>query len=305
MSHHTGRREGRALGEPENEDVKRRERAQRADALAVAARQPGERSKLGTRVAGAVAVLALVAGGTLGVGAWNSYKAEKDKKAAEEKKEQAAATSDPSPSASSGSPSEDKDDKPAEKPTSPSEKEPEQPPEKSEEPKETPAKKERLARTHKDAHSKKLLANQTTGMCADIPGFGRGTLGDAPVNQFPCNGSEKDNQLWNINVVHPGKGPKGSSLVHIVNAKDGYCMDLPGSGGHSPGTKVWQAQCNGNLDDNQLWWVNTTSYGTVLIHNLASNNHCLRVNGDAPKKKDVQLTIGDCVKSKDTDWRLR
>lgn len=75
------------MSDTQHQDEERRERARRVEAITEATRQSGERSRTGTRIAGAAAVLALVSGATLGIGAWRSYQAQHAK---DEHKQKAA-----------------------------------------------------------------------------------------------------------------------------------------------------------------------------------------------------------------------
>lgn len=150
---------------------------------------------------------------------------------------------------------------------------------------------------------KVLLYNMTNEMCADIPGTGPGEPG-THVNQAPCIDSEDDNQLWNFHLVHPKKGPGGKDLYVISNDKDGQCLDLPGTRGKPPGTKVQEAECNRLFSENQLWWLESHKQGGKVIHNYASNQLCLEVEGDRVKDSDTPLTLLECDVSRDKQWKF-
>jgi hypothetical protein len=154
------------------------------------------------------------------------------------------------------------------------------------------------------SQSRVLLKNVSTGQCADVPNFGKGRV-DGPVNQYPCNGTSGDNQLWDL-VPHSevGKGPGGSVLFVIRNSKDGFCLDLPNFGGVSGGTRITEYHCRPHRNDNQLYWLDRRSDGTYWIRNLASRNLCLNVAGAATGRNDAALQVGTCNDSSndDTHW---
>ncbi|MFG7943404.1 RICIN domain-containing protein [Streptomyces cacaoi] len=290
------------MSETEQDDTKRRQRARFADALTTTAQQPGERSRLGARVAGAVAVLALAAGGTLGLSAWRSYQADEDAKKEKLAAEQAAArkqitkspSATPKPSKSEHTPESaprkhvsEPDPEPSTTIRAPQEK-----------------KTEQDVKSRSTANrSRVLLKNAQSGLCADLPYYdGVGETG-TPVSQFRCDGTDQDNQLWDVRVKHPGKGPNGADLVLIRNVKDGYCLDLPDLGPKPPGTVVQEANCHETLKDNELWWVDPQPNRTLLVRNFASNNLCLKVPGPDLKKLDKPLVIGPCNDGA-TRWRF-
>ncbi|MEU2083048.1 RICIN domain-containing protein [Streptomyces albus] len=301
------------MSESQDEDVKRRERARRVDALTDAARQPGEGPRLGTRIAGAVAVVALVAGATLGIGAWNSYQSEKEAKekkaAAAWKKQQAAAHKSALPTPS---PSASERKKKSELPTLSKQRADDSGvtarATKVEKPDETVKKPKSGVRLNNKlkmagaGYSRVVLVNQDSKQCADIPDFGPQRDG-VPINQYPCNTSDADNQLWNITVSHPGAGAEGGDLVMLANAKDGHCFDLPEGGGQPAGTRLHTANCNGRMDDNQQWRIEDLPNGQKKIHNFASNGLCLQVAGNS-HTNDAPLIIGDC-QAPSSNWLLR
>jgi hypothetical protein len=154
------------------------------------------------------------------------------------------------------------------------------------------------------SQSRVLLKNVSTGQCADVPNYGNGRV-DGPVNQYPCNGTSGDNQLWDL-VPHPeaGKGPDGSVLFVIRNSKDGLCLDLPNFTGVSGGTRITEYHCRPARNDNQFYWLDRRSDGTYWIRNLASRNLCLNVAGAGTGRNDAALQIGTCNDSSqdDTHW---
>lgn len=149
-----------------------------------------------------------------------------------------------------------------------------------------------------------LLRNLSTKMCADVPYYDKGKP-NGPVNQFHCNGTDKDNQLWDFQAKYRGKGPMSRDLFQIVNRKDGLCMDLGEFGGRPAGTKVAEFYCNGTTNDNQLWWLEPRGGKSFWIHNYASNQQCLEVvSGAGLKTVDAPLDIQPCRAGNDSEWTL-
>ncbi|MEV7075030.1 RICIN domain-containing protein [Streptomyces sp. NPDC093990] len=301
----------------DQDETKRRQRARFADALTTSAQQPGERSRMGTRVAGAVAVLALAAGATLGVGAWRSYQAGEEKQEAELSTEQAAAahgklTGSPSPSAE---PKVTKKETKKETMTEPGTSVEPRVPDPVVVPSASPTKKRTETRREDTAKAELrkltaasrtvLLKNVVTGLCADIPFYGAGKKGEV-VNQYHCDGTDKDNQRWRMTSPRPDAGPGGTDLVQFANLKDGLCFDLPTRGAQPSGTGLSEAHCTGTMGDNQLWWFDPAGDGSVMIRNYASNHLCLMVAGAGAEKKqpDQRLVIGSCGSRDDGRWRL-
>ncbi|WP_406002908.1 RICIN domain-containing protein [Streptomyces sp. NBC_00829] len=296
------------MSETEQDDAKRRQRARFVDALTSTAHQPGERSRLGIRVTGATAVLALVAGGTLGLGAWRSYQADEDAKEQEVAAEQAAAlrklTTTPSPSRSAASKpvksaetaqSARRAEAPVAAPAAPA-----APPSRQQPKPKTEKKEEPHALVLSD-RSGVLLKSATTGLCADLPNTGPGYY-TMPIVQNHCNGSDGDNQQWNMQVHRGDTGPGGASLVLFVNAKDGLCIDVPERVPKPAGTLVQEAHCHSTVEDNELWWLDPVGDGTVRIHNYMSDQLCLQVWGASPKS--TSWTSIDRCEDPDSRWRL-
>lgn len=152
-----------------------------------------------------------------------------------------------------------------------------------------------------DTTTKVLVKNVMTGMCVDVPAYGKGTV-NGPVNQFTCDRSG-DNQLWDLVVAQNGAGPSGADLFTIRNSKDGYCLDLGEYGGRPAGTPVSEFHCDGSTADNQLWYLDKKSAGKFWIRNYASGNRCLDVSGYyGVGGKDARLTIFDCNLKDDHLW---
>ncbi len=137
-----------------------------------------------------------------------------------------------------------------------------------------------------------VIKNAATGQCIDIAGFGKGRIND-PVNQYPCNGTTGDNQLWNLDIVDKDGGPQNAPLFLIRNSKDGLCLDLGEYTARGVGTKVSEFHCNA-VGDNQLWWLDPRGDGTNWIRNVVSNDLCLRPTGGAGAGNDARLVIADC-----------
>ncbi|NUS78373.1 MAG: ricin-type beta-trefoil lectin domain protein [Streptomyces sp.] len=215
---------------------------------------------------------------------------------------QSYATEAPSPSPStSPSPSESPEEKRSKDPGRAPVAEPKRAAPTATESKKTESKKattlsaaEKLRRQANAASSARtvLVRNSTTGLCADVPDYGNGKI-DGPVNQYPCNGTAGDNQLWNLEVVEATGGPEGASLFLIRNSKDKYCMDLPYYGSAATGTNVTEYYCRATAD-NQLWWLDPRSDGSYWIRSYSSNNLCLGLEGGGSAGNDAHLEIGGC-----------
>ncbi|WP_369164097.1 RICIN domain-containing protein [Streptomyces sp. AFD10] len=137
-----------------------------------------------------------------------------------------------------------------------------------------------------------VIKNASTNQCIDIGGYGKGKINNA-VNQYPCNGTTGDNQLWNLDIVDKDGGPQNAPLFLIRNSKDGLCLDLGYYNARSAGTKIGQFHCNAS-GDNQLWWLDPRGDGTNWIRNAVSKDLCLRPTGGASAGNDARLEIADC-----------
>ncbi|MFE6776921.1 RICIN domain-containing protein [Streptomyces sp. NPDC057702] len=147
-----------------------------------------------------------------------------------------------------------------------------------------------------------VLKNTMTRMCADVPGYGMGTL-NGPVNQFTCDGSDRDNQRWDLVVGQRDGGPGGADLFTIRNSGDGYCLDLPDYGAKPSRTPVYQWHCNPGPHDNQMWYLDKKADGAFWIRNRASRNMCLDVGGFyGSGGRDARLTIFECDLRDDHLW---
>ncbi|MBE1533997.1 RICIN domain-containing protein [Actinomadura algeriensis] len=147
-----------------------------------------------------------------------------------------------------------------------------------------------------------LLRNVMTGLCADVPKFGKGRP-NGPVEQFRCDGTTKDNQLWDLVVNQQGAGPDGADLFTIRNAKDGLCMDLPGYGRPAKTAKVTEWRCNPGGGDNQMWYLDRKEPGRFWIRNHSSKGLCLDVAGVAGAGGPAaDLTLYPCTMTGDHLW---
>ncbi|WP_328537643.1 RICIN domain-containing protein [Streptomyces sp. NBC_00344] len=149
--------------------------------------------------------------------------------------------------------------------------------------------------------SRVLIKNTTTGKCANLPGFDKGTVG-GDVTEWTCDGTANDNQLWNFEVRYAKGGPNDNSLFQIRNVKDDFCMDLPERGGQPATTHLRESGCDGTQADNQLWWLDKQSDGHYWIRNYASNHLCLDVSGYSDGKDATPLTIYECSNTDDQEW---
>ncbi|MFJ8159031.1 RICIN domain-containing protein [Streptomyces sp. NPDC094468] len=143
-----------------------------------------------------------------------------------------------------------------------------------------------------------LLKNFATGLCADLPDYGRGRVG-GPVNQFYCQPGATDNQIWSLQLANGLKGPDGEALFVIRNQKDNLCMDIPYWGADTAGTKVSEYPCDLTRQDNQLWYLTRGDQQHYQIRNYASDGLCLRATGG--HSPDTQLDIDVCNSTAD-DW---
>ncbi|MDN3354822.1 RICIN domain-containing protein [Actinomadura sp. DC4] len=165
-----------------------------------------------------------------------------------------------------------------------------------------PAKKKVVAAAKKSGFagvSNVLLKNSASGLCADVPGYGRGST-DGPVAQYYCALGDADNQVWSLGVMRDMKGPGGTALFTIRNTTDDYCMDLPGYSGVSAGTKVTEYYCRPK-NDNQLWYRSHTRGHLYRIRNYSSHGLCLGPTGRS-HARDKQLEIHACGSGDEWSW---
>ncbi|MEU4767557.1 Hsp70 family protein [Actinosynnema sp. NPDC023794] len=147
------------------------------------------------------------------------------------------------------------------------------------------------------------LRNEATNMCVGIRGADAGTPTNNVLRQSRCDEHPDANQKWFYTIPHSKAGPDGRDLLmfsHIQDANDDdwYCFDLPAFGGQPAGTKVVTSVCNGNLDDNQQWWLDRdAASGTVRIRNHASGGRCLALERQEAWPEGAPVTIEDCADS--------
>jgi hypothetical protein len=144
-----------------------------------------------------------------------------------------------------------------------------------------------------------LLYNDTTGKCADVPGFGAGRV-DGPINQYTCDGTANDNQLWYFHFI--GYTPNWEPLYQIQNAKDGLCVDVPNFGAVPATTKVSEYYCRG-AEDNQFYRLSWRYDGYWIVND--KSGLCLDVDGFATGGNDARLTLYYCSDYDDHIWQLR
>jgi hypothetical protein len=144
-----------------------------------------------------------------------------------------------------------------------------------------------------------LLKNSASGLCADVPGYGKGST-DGPVAQYYCALGDADNQVWSLGVMRDMKGPHGTALFTIRNTKDDYCMDLPGYSGVSAGTKVTEYYCRPK-GDNQLWYRSHTRGHLYRLRSYSSHGLCLGSTGRS-HARDKQLEIHACGSGDEWSW---
>ncbi|WNI30437.1 RICIN domain-containing protein [Streptomyces sp. ITFR-6] len=137
-----------------------------------------------------------------------------------------------------------------------------------------------------------VIKNASTSQCVDIANYGKGKP-TAPVNQYPCNATTADNQLWSLDIVHKSGGPQNAPVFLIRNTKDGLCLDVDYNDARPAGSKVSEFNCR-PTGDNQLWWLDPRGDGTNWIRNVVSNDLCLRPTGGASAGNDARLEIAPC-----------
>ncbi|MFE0807134.1 RICIN domain-containing protein [Streptomyces sp. NPDC058848] len=148
-----------------------------------------------------------------------------------------------------------------------------------------------------------LLRNATTGMCAELPGRGKGEI-NGPVQQAVCDDTDGDNQIWDIEVKDEKGGPGGADLFQIRNVKDELCMDLGEFGARPITTPVSEFHCDGTLADNQLWWIDKQPSGAYWIRNVVSDNKCLDVSNANGGGLFARLTLYNCTNTDDQEWEI-
>lgn len=285
------------MSDQSESEQKRQERAKLVSAFNRRAWQPSEQSQLSRRVLTGGAALIVVAGAVFGLGALSSYN---HKKAAEERTRQAALAirnspaSQYQPQASQPTPTRAGANSPkASRPANST----------ASRPSRDPAAGPVLPKSARSsAAAGVLIKNVMTGMCVDIPAFGKGTL-NGRVQQFTCDGSAHDNQRWDLVVGQKGAGPNGADLFTIRNTKDGYCLDLPGYGSVD-NRDVTEWHCDPGPGDNQMWYLEKKATGRFWIRNISSKGRqCLDVSGlHGSGGQGAGLTIYPCSLQDDHQW---
>ncbi|MFJ8043504.1 RICIN domain-containing protein [Kitasatospora sp. NPDC096147] len=143
------------------------------------------------------------------------------------------------------------------------------------------------------------LRNLATGKCADLPGYGPGRA-DGPVNQYDCNRTTADNQLFRLDYL---SSDYGSWTFTVRNTKDNLCLDVPDYGPVPAGTRVSEYVCDGSGLDNQQFRLVARSTGGSWIVNVASGL-CLDVDGVRTGGNDARLTLYPCSDADDHAWEL-
>jgi hypothetical protein len=144
-----------------------------------------------------------------------------------------------------------------------------------------------------------LLKNAASGLCADLPGYGNGSV-NGEVTQYDCTLGDADNQVWSLSVMRDMKGPGGTALFLIRNTKDNLCMDLPYYSGVSSGTEVTEYDCRPR-GDNQLWYRSHTHGNLYRIRNYASHGLCLGPTGRS-HAEGKQLEVHKCGSGDEWSW---
>lgn len=137
----------------------------------------------------------------------------------------------------------------------------------------------------------RLLVNQLSGKCLDVPGISNYTPG-TPLQLYDCetNGldysGKRSDQFW----VFGFQGP-------IRNALSGLCIDISGT---QPGALITVVACN-PANPAQNWIVRQDGF----IQNAATGK-CIDVAGFPGVNKETPLLHSDCeVGNPQTDQRWR
>ncbi|MFI9332523.1 RICIN domain-containing protein [Kitasatospora sp. NPDC052868] len=145
-----------------------------------------------------------------------------------------------------------------------------------------------------------LLYNTVTTKCADLPDYGPGRI-NGPVNEYTCNGTSGDNQLffWDLQ----GTTSNGYPVYTVRNAKDQLCLDVHDYGAVEAGATVGEFTCDGSSGDNQQFWLLPRGGGGSWIVNLKSGL-CLDVEGVRTGGDNARLTLYYCSDNDDHSWKL-
>ncbi|MEK8146505.1 RICIN domain-containing protein [Streptomyces sp. M10(2022)] len=263
---------------------------------------------MATRIAGATAVLALAAGATLGLGAWRTYQADQNDKKKEEALAAKRVSMQEKPTTSSPSPKpkpsvkEKRESVVQEKPCpgrnrspSPRRRRPPAPrrsaPRACSPPAIRPASRAAHRRAVEERRDRSVRRHPRQRRRIPGPGRQPGRLRRQRQGQPALEGAGADAR----------KGPGGTDLVSIANAKDGLCVDVPGRGEQPRGAKVIESRCIPTTADNQLYWIDPGPDGTVMFRNYTNDHQCLRLGAVAP---DERLINKLCGPSPDARWTM-
>ncbi|WP_146057165.1 RICIN domain-containing protein, partial [Streptomyces sp. SM14] len=147
-----------------------------------------------------------------------------------------------------------------------------------------------------------LIKNDVNGTCvahSNETTGGRNYL----LRHLNCS-QGTENMRWNLELRFENAGPGGSPLYTIRNDRAGYCMDLPGKGPKERGTKVHQARCFPDMEDNQLWWLDEKAPGKYFIRNFASSDFCLDSFDNNDPDKVLMIWSCDPIDKNNHAWTL-
>lgn len=146
-----------------------------------------------------------------------------------------------------------------------------------------------------------VLYNVSNGRCADIPNFGKGTVG-MPVSQYYCRPGDYDNQQ--VRIVRVGQYDRFLIQVKANGTGSGaLCYDLPNYGSVPKGTAVSLYHCR-PYNDNQLFYLRQVGGAFQIVHN--STNMCLDVAGLKSSSPGARLLLWTCNTAGDDHlWWLR
>lgn len=137
----------------------------------------------------------------------------------------------------------------------------------------------------------KLIVNQLSGKCLDVPGISNRTAGtplqlyDCEVSGFEVNGKESD-QFWMIDA-------KG----RIRNTLSGMCIDIAGTENDS----LIQIEACDESNPAQVWVFQENGF----IENEATGK-CINVAGVSATATNTPLQLSECeVGNPQTDQRWR
>lgn len=137
----------------------------------------------------------------------------------------------------------------------------------------------------------RLIVNQLSGKCLDVPGISNFTPG-TPLQLFDCEANgvdfsgKRSDQFW----VFTGQG-------QIVNGLSGLCIDITGT---QPGANLVIAVCN-PANTAQIWTVRPDGF----IQNAATGK-CIDVAGFPGVNTNTPVLHSDCeFGNPQTDQRWR